>query len=97
VGVADGIETVIAPPEADGPGQNVRWYPFAVTWSPDGATLLYAAWRSGMPPGVEDGRAHVIAVPIDTPSVVTVRGLGGLGDAYGHGWALPQRWGRHPG
>ena len=40
VNVADGTETVIEPPTADGR----EWYPFTVSWSPDGTTLLYAAW-----------------------------------------------------
>ena len=44
--VADGNETVIEPPETDGPNGPVWWYPFTVTWSPDGTTLLYTAWSN---------------------------------------------------
>ena len=48
VNVADGTETVIEPPKADGRA----WYPFTVSWSPDGTTLLYAAWSmDGGPDG----------------------------------------------
>ena len=42
--VADGSETVIEPPETDGPNGPECWYPYSVTWSPDGTTLLYSAW-----------------------------------------------------
>lgn len=90
--VDDGTETVIEPPEADGPGENVRWYPFSVSWSPDGTTLLYKAWRSGLPPGEEDSRAHLITVPADAPHDVTVllllRGVTEGNPA--------QMWGRQP-
>jgi Tol biopolymer transport system component len=91
VNVADGTEVVIEPPETGG----APWYPFTVTWSPDGTTLLYAAWT-------EDGRrlpGGVIAVPADDPGDVTV-----LTDAIdpvprynSHQWAPPQMWGRQSG
>jgi Tol biopolymer transport system component len=94
VNVADGDQTVIEPPQTDGPNGQERWYPFTVTWSPDGTTLLYMAWRengTGLPGGV-------IAVPADTPSDVTV-----LTDAfnpvpryYSHRWVAIQMWGRQP-
>lgn len=92
VNVDDGTETVIEPPQADGPGENVRWYPFSVSWSPDGTTLLYTAWRSGLPPGEEDGRAHVITVPADAPHNVTVLSLL-FGVTNGN---QAQMWGRQP-
>jgi Tol biopolymer transport system component len=92
VNVDDGTETVIEPPEADGPGENVRWYPFSVSWSPDGTTLLYTAWRSGLPPGEEDGRSHAITVPADAPHDVTILSLL-LGVTNGN---PAQMWGRQP-
>ena len=96
VSVADGNQTVIEPPETDGPDGPARWYPWTVTWSPDGTTLLYTAWRdSGNEPG--DG---VITVPADTPSDATV-----LADAIGylvlgykdHQWVPIQMQGRQAG
>ena len=47
VNVADGSETIIEPPETDGPNGPESWYPYSVTWSPDGTTLLYSAWSQG--------------------------------------------------
>ena len=67
--VADGTQTVIEPPQTDGPNGPVRWYPYTVTWSPDGTTLLYTAWSDA--PGAPSD-SGVIAVPADTPSDVTV-------------------------
>ena len=91
VNVADAKETVIEPPKADGH----EWYPFTVSWSTDGTTLLYAGWqydRNTLPEAV-------IAVPTDTPSDATV-----LTDAIepvpnysSHRWAPTQMWGRQPG
>jgi len=91
VNVADGTETVIEPPRADGH----EWYPFTVSWSPDGTTLLYAAWR-------EDGQrlpGGVIAVPADKPSDATVLidSIEPVPNYYSHRWAAIQMWGRQPG
>ena len=87
VNVADAKETVIEPPKADGH----EWYPFTVSWSTDGTTLLYAGWQND--------RNTLIAVPADTPSDATV-----LTDAIepvpnysSHRWAPTQMWGRQPG
>jgi WD40-like Beta Propeller Repeat len=98
VNVADGTETVIEPPQTDGPNGPESWYPWHVTWSPDGATLLYSAW-SKLGGGCCGGTAHgVIAVSADTPTHVTV-----LTDAmrpsvpYSYGWVPIQMWGRQPG
>lgn len=96
VNVADGTQTVIAPPQTDGPyGTTVRWYPWTVTWSPDGTTLLYTAWsdRSG---SIEQN--GVIAVPADTPSDLTVLADTDT-DTFSpehHQWVLIQNWGRQP-
>jgi Tol biopolymer transport system component len=85
VSVADGTETVIEPPQTDGPN-GPRWlYPFLVTWSPDGTTLLYKAFTGG-----------VIAVPPDTPSDVTVL-TDGMAGPVDYRWVPIQAWGRQPG
>jgi hypothetical protein len=81
VNVADGVETVIEP---------AGWYPYSVTWSPDGTTLLYTAW----------GRSEaLIAVPADANSDVTV-----LTDSdtiwpspeHTERWIGIQMWGQQP-
>ncbi len=96
VNVADGTETVIEPPETGGPDGRV-WYPFTVSWSPDGTTLLYAAWSIEAKP--LPGGMGVIAVPADMPSDVTVLtdAIAPVADSYSHGWAPIQMWGRQPG
>ena len=71
VRVADETETVIAPPATDGPDGPTRWYPYYVTWSPDGTTLLYSAW-SQVAPSEPTSPTGLIAVPADTPTDVTV-------------------------
>lgn len=91
VSVADGNETVIDPPETDGPDGPMKWYPYSVTWSPDGTTLLYTAWNQN-----GDG---TITVRADTPTDVTVLSdvIGwGVGDDYSHRWSPVQRWGAQP-
>ena len=94
VNVADGTETVIEPPKADGH----EWYPFTVSWSPDGTTLLYAAWTwTERPDATLPG--GVIAVPADMPSDATVLidAIDPVPNYYSHRWAAIQMWGRQPG
>ena len=91
VSVADGTETVIGPPKTEGH----EWYPFTVSWSPDGTTLLYWAWNlddETLPDGV-------IAVPADIPSDATVLidAIDLVGNYSSHRWAPIQMWGRQPG
>jgi Tol biopolymer transport system component len=95
VNVADGTQRTIAPPMDNG-SKHRHWYPYAVWWSPDGTTLLYAAWS-------EDNRAHPdpqprgwIAVPADRPGDATVL-ISGTGppDVHDHQWVI-QMWGRQP-
>jgi Tol biopolymer transport system component len=86
VNVTDGTESVFEPPEIDGR----LWYPFTVSWSPDGTTLLYTAWS-------KDGEA-AIAVSADKPSDVTVlTNSNDSAEYYGNQWTPVQMWGRHPG
>jgi len=91
VEVADGNETVISPPETDGPNGQGRalWYPYSVTWSPDGTMLLYSAWSTS---------TGVLAVRADTPTDVTVLNEGSslTGFVYDHPWVPVQMWGRQP-
>ena len=91
--VADGTETVINPPETEG----WAWYPYTVTWSPDGTTLLYAAW--GQHDRSDSLRGGVIAVLADTPQDVTVLidAIDPVPDSYSHRWAPIQMWGRQAG
>jgi Tol biopolymer transport system component len=94
VNVADGNETVIGPPETDGPNGPLSWYPSSVTWSPDGTTLLYSAWSEGDGP-----TTGVLAVRADTPTNVTVltERSSLTGFVYDHSWVPVQMWGRQPG
>lgn len=91
VNVADGTETVIKPPRTE----QGAWYPFTVTWSPDGTTLLYAGWSMEDPSGVPGG---VIAVPADTPHDATVLtdSIDPVPDYYSHRWSPTQMWSRQP-
>ena len=66
--VADGNQTVIEPPQTDGPNGPVWWYPYFVTWSPDGTTLLYT-------PGTREGRNdHREGFPSDAVVAVSLDG-----------------------
>ena len=97
VNVADGTQTIIAPPQTQTPTGPVSWFPYSVTWSPDGTTLLYIAFSVGE--GKPDPPSSVIAVSADTPSNVTVLPIDGysLPGDYSHRWAAIQMWGRQPG
>ena len=93
VNATDGTETVIEPPETDGR----VWYPFTVSWSPDGTTLLYVAWSVDAV-GASGEAVGAIAVPADMPSDATLlTDAIDPGDYYGHQWAPIQMWGRQPG
>ncbi|GGB75974.1 hypothetical protein N798_13245 [Knoellia flava TL1] len=94
VGATDGSETVIAPPRTD-----LRiWHPFSVSWSPDGAALLYVAWGVGGGPNDPGGVVDaVITVEADSPHtarVLTPSTLDPVGGTYGHPWSAVQVWGR---
>lgn len=100
VDVTDGSETAIEHVRTDDPGGPVRWFPWNVTWSPDGTTLLYVAWGSD---DVGPEQQGVIAVPAvsavqpETPiygSLLTDEHPGG--DDKEHQWIRVQMWGRQP-
>ena len=91
-----GTQVVIPPPQTTGPdGQPIWWYPYSVTWSPDGTTLLYYAWPEAADRPLTIPDSGVVAVPLDgeTPPVVLSGDLGP--DAYsGYPWLPIQSWGR---
>ena len=97
VDAADGTRTVISPPTL---GTGRTWYPFSVSWAPDGRTLLYAAWSIQEGPGGDGGFGDdgVIAVPVDSPdeAAVLVDGFPPQLHYYNR-WAPNQLWGRQPG
>ena len=84
---------------SDGENGPESWYPFGVTWSPDGTTLLYTAWSNLSGSAMGGTGLGVITVPADTPTDVTVltKGIGFGGQLYGSRWAPTQTWGRQPG
>jgi Tol biopolymer transport system component len=55
---------VVPPPETIGPDGPLWWYPFSVTWSPDGTALLYVAWSLGD----KTSDVGVVVVPLDDPT-----------------------------
>jgi Tol biopolymer transport system component len=64
-------QVVIPPPETTAlDGTRQLWWPFTVTWSPDGTILLYNAWAGALPAGSE--MHSLLAVPMDgaTPPIV---------------------------
>jgi hypothetical protein len=97
VDTADGTESVIEPPDTDGPGKML-WYPDVVWWAPDGTTLVYSAWSEAGPGTSGPLGGGVITVPADEPSdaQLLVAGLGAVPDSYSHRWAPVQMWARQP-
>jgi Tol biopolymer transport system component len=92
VNVADGSQTVIAPPQTDG----LPWWPWTVSWSPDGTTLLYTAYSDA--PG-DSEQQGLIAVPADAPTNLAVLADSRV-DSFApehHQLVLIQNWGRQPG
>lgn len=101
VSVADGTETVIESLQSDPSGETVQWFPYGVTWSPDGTTLLYQAWST--PLGLAtNSRPTMVVVPADTPEDLMVLD-DSIDDERRYGWVYTQRWigiqmwGRQPG
>lgn len=99
-----GTETVIAPPTTPGTDGPVGWWPWSVTWSPDGSTLLYIAWNDACSAEVSDGcggrleGGGVLAVPVDTTQapVVLADASWLIGANDGIPWLPLQAWGRQP-
>ncbi len=93
-----GTQTVIVPPYTTDGSAPGTWFPWSVTWSPDGTDLLYMAWQvvDGQPgPAMEsDGeRIGLIAVSVDgsEPPATLYEGVD-LGVYSGYPWNTVQSW-----
>lgn len=99
-----GTEVVISPPTTPGTDGPLTWYPWAVTWSPDGSTLLYNAWndacydRAAADCGGRIEGGGLLAVPIDATQApfVLADASGLIGVEEGQPWLPMQTWGRQP-
>ena len=91
---SDATERVL-PPVALAAPDDKPWYPFRVTWSPDGTKLLYLAW--GDPQGGSSFRTGLLAVPVSLagPPVLLVDDQG-LVVYQGLFTVTIQAWGREP-
>jgi WD40-like Beta Propeller Repeat len=87
----DGSETLLVEPPTRDPDEG-KWFPFAVSWSPDGGSLLYTGWRFNE----ENTPDGVITVPVPNVDdfVELAVPFDAVGDTYGRGWSVTQRWGR---
>jgi hypothetical protein len=92
-----GSEVVLPLARVDGAGAPSTWWPFQVSWSPDGQKLLYTAWDDQNPTGLV-----VVDVDSGSPPIVAYQGGdigGGDGDISAGGlWIRSwSSWGRLPG
>ncbi len=88
-----GTQVVIAPPKTAGLGGPVWWYPWSVTWSPDGTALLYVAW----PSSTSAVTSAILAVPVDGKTTPVVLSSDPVAVYSGFPWLTIQSWGRQPG
>lgn len=81
--------TVLAPPRPALGGESRPWFPYAVTWAPDGRTLLFLGWFSG--------GSGILAMPADgaTPPAILEDGLNVAGHS-GEPWNTVQSWSPQP-
>jgi Tol biopolymer transport system component len=99
-----GTDVVISPPTTPGTDGPVFWYPWSVTWSPDGSMLLYTAWNDACADEASaqcGGRLEgggVLAVPVDTTKAPFVLADASwlIGVKEGQPWLPMQSWGREP-
>jgi Tol biopolymer transport system component len=85
-GRAPGDHEVVLP-RLQLPGSSTLWWPYRVTWSPDGKELLYTAWGEGI-------SGALLAVPIGSPSRPVVLYEGGDISVYDGDGVVPiQTWG----
>jgi len=91
----NGGEVVLPYLRLPGADETRLWWPFRVTWSPDGQQLLYLAW--GTPPPGADWTTALIAVPIDSDSPPVLLYEHPWIDVYEEGFQLGfQSWGPQP-
>ena len=85
VNVADGTEMSAQLVADDG----THWWPYKLTWSPDGTMLVGNAWPDG-------GASRLFVVPTDSPGDVTVFADANAPVGFDtiHRWAMLQVWGR---
>ena len=90
-----GREEVLPPVRLAGEDGPAFWFPWRVTWSPDGTKLLYEAWNELAPaatpastPALE--QVGLIVVPIDRSTPPTLL-------YEGHDISGSASWGREPG
>jgi Tol biopolymer transport system component len=107
VNVADGTQRTIAPLVTHGSKRfradrsvHSHWLPFAVWWSPDGTTLLYAAWSDAGPGYSGPVWSGLLAVSANRPNHATVLIASGIErdlvpSGTSHQWPI-QMWGRQP-
>jgi Tol biopolymer transport system component len=110
-GSGEGHEVVLVTPDGESevvlpdlrlPGSDesdAAWYPWRVTWSPDGTELLYAAWSWEGPPVGEPERTALISLPLDRGSDPVVLHEDANLSVYDgdKGSTVPiQSWGRRP-
>jgi Tol biopolymer transport system component len=89
-------EEAVIPVQTTVPGSNGSLFPYRVTWSPDGAYLLYQAWETGD----NDPGGGLVAIPgdLDGPPVVVAQ-IEGMNpyEGYPDTTLVPiQTWGRSP-
>jgi len=91
-------QVLIPPPETADAGGSTVWWPFYVTWSPDGETLLYQAWPDPTLPrcDVNQGCIALLAVLADGNGTATIL-TGDLEVGLDREPGVPtQSWGRQP-
>ena len=90
-----GTQTTIANPRIDSGGEPAIWFPYSVTWSPDGTSLLFLGeaqpedWESAT-----DKFYGLLVVPIDgaTAPVLLYEAIGQSGDVLPMSANYFQRW-----
>ena len=89
----DGNETVLPYLRLPGADETDLWWPYRVTWSPDGQQLLYLAWGPADDP--DKFATALIAVPIDPDSPPVLLVEDPQISIYDEGFQLAvQTWGR---
>lgn len=91
-----GTLTPFAPPETRAGDERTLWFPWSVTWSPDGTQLLYIAWRDVVNPSdlvPEPETIGLIAVPVDGSAPTVLHAATDVQVYPGIPWNTTQSWG----